>query len=132
MSELARMFAGVTLLICPALPLYCMYVCRHRKGPSTDQQKTTMLASGGHSAALIVLSLIAQVLLDSAQLAEGLEWVVRFCFPLLAFLMALCNMHFALHKGAGKTSEFMRYRVLCLVLFCFATIVLGVGLINHA
>lgn len=130
MSELARMFAGVTLLIVPIIPLYIAYVYRNKR-ITTDQQKTMLLAAASHSAVLIVLSLLAQVLLDSADLVDGLEWVVRFTFPAVAFLMSLCNLNMAVSKGSSRAFEFTRYRVLSLVLFCFSVIVLGIGLVNH-
>jgi len=67
----------------------------------TDFQKAMFRAGHAHAGVLVVLSLVAQILVDYARLSTVWRWVVRLSFVLAGFLV--CFGFFASAMGVGRT-----------------------------
>src|SRR5262249_27254700 len=91
-----------------------------------DQTQWALFRAGhAHAGVWVVLSLVIQVLLDSAALSSSLKWVTRIAAPLAA--VAISGAFF----GLAYTSSFavlLYFGAACLVLVVLLT---GIGLLRR-
>jgi hypothetical protein len=97
MSFAARLMAGATLVTVPAIVYGGLVVLGVVTGGTaglnpghalTPVQVSLYRAGHAHAGVLVILSLVAQVLLDHARLAPGLGWTVRVAAPLAAVVVS--------------------------------------------
>ncbi|MFN7696378.1 MAG: hypothetical protein ACK5U8_00610 [Deltaproteobacteria bacterium] len=99
LTRASRFMAGVTLLTVPTIAYggltVLAVVTAHAHGlpPTaglqlTPLQATLFRAGHAHAGALVILSLVLQVLLDSTELPSALRWTARATAPLAAVLLS--------------------------------------------
>ena len=94
LSREARIVAGITLLTVPTIMyggltlLGILTAGDAGMAPDgltlTDTQWALFRAGHAHAGVWVILSLVLQVLLDSAVLSRGVKWVARVCAPAAA------------------------------------------------
>jgi len=136
LSKNAKLMSGITLLVVPTI----MYggwtllgiLMRGTVGGSVgglhlDQTQWALWRAGhAHAGVWTLLSLVLQILLDSAHLPRGLEWLARISAPVSAVAMsgALFGLAFSLAFSA------LLYLGICLLLVALLTT--GIGLLRGA
>ena len=135
LSREARMVSGATLLAVPTI----MYGGVTLLGILTtgavgispgalvlDETQWALFRAGhAHAGVWVVLSLVVQVLLDSATLSSMLKWVSRIAAPLAA--VAVSGGFFGLAYHAGF-AWLLYFGAACLIVVIFLT---GIGLLRR-
>jgi hypothetical protein len=135
LSREARLVAGLTILTVPTI----MYggvtllgiLTKGATGISPgnlalDETQWALFRAGhAHAGVWVVLSLVIQVLLDSAALSSTLKWVARIAAPLAA--VAISGGFFGLAYNANF-AWLLYFGAACLVLVVLLT---GVGLLRR-
>jgi hypothetical protein len=133
-SKPAKLLSGITLLIVPTI----MYggwtllgllmqgrVGAHAGGLHLDETQWALWRAGhAHAGVWTLLSLVVQILLDSARLSAGLVWVARICAP--ASAVALSGAFFGLAFSVAFSP--LLYLGICLMLVALVTT--GIGLLR--
>ncbi len=93
MSHRTTMMCGVILLIVPSIQyggyfLLQLLSGRHDNLQLNDFQKSMFRAGHAHAGVLVILSLIAEILTDHANLPGMFIWISRIGFPLAAILVS--------------------------------------------
>lgn len=92
MTSLSKLICGITILTVPTIAYGGYYLLTILSGYDqtmlTDFQKSMFRAGHAHAGVLVLLSLIAQLLLDHTQLNASLQLVLRIGFPLAAVLVS--------------------------------------------
>ncbi|MBL9039625.1 MAG: hypothetical protein JNG84_14005 [Archangium sp.] len=97
LSREARVMSGVTLLTVPTIVFggltVLAVVTQGAHGspfapPLTASQQALYRAGHAHAGVLLILSLVLQVLLDSAALSPTAKWVARVAAPSAAILLS--------------------------------------------
>ena len=134
LSRNARLMSGITLLIVPTIMyggwtlLGILTLGGVGAAPGTLRLDATQWAlwRAGHAHAGVwtLLSVVLQVLLDSARLSNGLAWLARICAPTaaVAFSGALFGLAFS--------PAFSALLYLGVVLLLIALVTTGVGLLR--
>ena len=98
LSRPARLMSGVTLLVVPTIMFGGASLLGiltggeagvpHGDFQLTETQWSLFRAGHAHAGVLVILSLVIQVLLDSAVLSPGATWLARIAAPAAAVLMS--------------------------------------------
>lgn len=97
LSRAARTMTGLTVLLVPTIMYGGIFLLGvlthgaaglHTSATPNDTQWALMRAGHAHAGILIVLSLVIQILLDSAVLADALKWLARLAAPLAAICVS--------------------------------------------
>ena len=93
LSTAARTMAGITLLAVPTIVYGSLAVLAEQSSYDqglvfTLQQASYFLVGHANAGVLVILSLMLQILLDFAELPEGLRWLARVLAPASAILLA--------------------------------------------
>ena len=94
MTKEARMMAGVILITVPTIQyggLFLLNSLRDRSSHYMDNalRQNFFRAGHAHAGVIVILSLVCQVLADSATLPASLIWMVRIGVPAAAILIPL-------------------------------------------
>lgn len=103
---------------------------QHNELALTDFQKSMFRAGHAHAGVLVILSLVAQLLVDQTTLNNTLKWLVRITMPLAAILIS--GGFFAAAAGPGLTQPNNLIAILYagIVVFVTGLITLGLGLLR--
>jgi membrane protein DedA with SNARE-associated domain len=135
MTSISKLMCGITVLTVPTIAYGGYYLLTilsgYDKTPLTDFQKSMFRAGHVHAGVLVILSLVAQLLLDNTQMNYGLELAIRISFPLAAILIS--GGFFAAAAGPARTSPNRFIRILYLGALCLTAslIVLGIALLRN-
>src|SRR5215468_3727333 len=134
LSREARLVAGITLLTVPTIIYGGLtllgILTKGMAGISPgnlalDQTQWALFRAGhAHAAVWVVLSLVIQILLDSATLSSKLKWVARIAAPLAA--VAISGAFFGLAYNSGFVA-LLYFGGACLVL---VVLISGIGLLR--
>jgi hypothetical protein len=94
MTREARIMAGVILITVPSIQyggLFLLHSLRDRSSHYMDNalRQNFFRAGHAHAGVIVILSLVCQLLADSATLPPALLWMVRIGVPAAAILMPL-------------------------------------------
>jgi hypothetical protein len=94
MTREARITAGVILITVPSIQyggLFLLHSLRDRSSHYMDNalRQNFFRAGHAHAGVIVILSLVCQLLADSATLPPALLWMVRIGVPAAAILMPL-------------------------------------------
>jgi Ni,Fe-hydrogenase I cytochrome b subunit len=134
MTRLAKIFCGITLLSVPTIMYGGYFLLTVLSGQNnielTEFQKSMFKAGHGHAGLLVILSLIAQILIDHATLSKPWKLMIRIGFPLSAILVS--GGFFAAAIGTNVTSPNNLIAILYVgIVFLLTSLVaLGIGLIR--
>jgi hypothetical protein len=134
MTSFSKLMCGITLLTVPTIAYGGYYLLTilsgYDKSSLTDFQKSMFRAGHAHAGVLVLLSLIAQLLLDNTQMGYPLELATRIAFPLAAILVSAGFFASAAGKGLTQPNQLITILYAGALLLVTALIVLGVALIR--
>ena len=134
MTSLSKLFCGITILTVPSIVYGGYYLLTilsgYDKTPLTDFQKSMFRAGHAHAGVLVILSLIAQLLIDHTLLSPVLELALRIGFPLAAILVSGGFFASALGKEPKQPNGFIKILYTGAILLVVSLIILSVGLIK--
>ena len=136
MQILTKKICGIILLTIPSIIYGGYFLLMVLSGQEAELELTafqqSMFRAGhAHAGVLVILSLVAQVLTDHANLNKGWEWLVRISFPLAA--IAVSGGFFAAAIGDQLTQPNGMIVILYagMVLLAVGLVTLGIGLIRE-
>ena len=93
MSRAARLMAGIILILVPTIEFggrFLLMQLMDKTSHYTEHavRQDLMRAGHAHAGVIILLSLVGQILADSASLPAALVWAVRVALPAAAILMS--------------------------------------------
>jgi len=134
LSREARLMAGITLLTVPTIMYGGVTLLGILTGNEAglappnlelnETQRALFRAGHAHAGVLVILSLVMQILLDSANLPTGMKWLARITAPLAA--ICISGGFF----GLAFVPSFRWLLYLGAVLLVVALVVTGVGLLR--
>ena len=136
MSEKAKLVAGIILITIPTIQYGGYFLLRILSGqfkqPLTDFQRSMFRAGHAHAGVLVILAILAQLLIDQAQVSSTVESLLRSGFPLAAILVS--GGFFAAASGTNRTKPSSAITILYAGIFILAlvTVTLGIELIKSA
>lgn len=134
MSYATRLLCGIILLTVPTIQYGGYFLLEVLSGNKselglTDFQTSMFRAGHAHAGVLVILSLIAQVLADHAQLSTVWEWIVRIGFPLSAILVSGGFFGGAIGDGVTEPTGLVYILYTGAGVLFVSTVTLGVGLV---
>lgn len=137
MTPLTKLMCGIILIIVPTIQYGGYFLLqvlsgKHEKIGLTAFQKSMFRAGHAHAGVIVILSLVAQILVDYAGLSKGLEWVVRIGFPLSAILISGGFFGGAVGKGISKPTRLIWLLYIGAILLLISLLILGIGLIGNS
>jgi len=87
-------------------------------------------AGHAHAGVLVILALIAQLLIDYAELDPTLAWIIRMGFPLAAILVSGGFFASAIGQNRTKPNGYISILYAGALLLAASLIILGVALIR--
>ena len=134
-TSISNLFCGICILVLPSIMYGGYYLLTILTGqdkvPLTDFQKSMFRAGHAHAGVLILLSLIAQLLLNNILLNSRLELALRIAFPLAALLISGGFFAAAIGTGITKPNSFIMILYTGAVLLAVSLIFLGISLIRN-
>ncbi len=130
MTEHAKHICGVILITVPSIQYGGYFLLRILSGkfnqPLTDFQRSMFRAGHAHAGVLVILAIIAQLLIDNANVSSPVEWFLRLGFPLAAILVSGGFFASASSRGAREPNSLIA--VLYSGVFLLAAVALGLGI----
>lgn len=135
MTYLSKLMCGIIILTIPTIAyggyFLLTILAGHDKTPFTDFQKAMFRAGHAHAGVLVLLSLIAQLLLDNIRMSYGLELTTRIGFPLAAVLLSTGFFVSAIGQQITRPNRFIAILYAGVIVLVASLITLGVTLINN-
>ena len=133
MTDHAKHITGIILITMPTIQYggyFLLKVLSGNRPGLTDFQKSMFRAGHAHAGVLVIFSILAQLLIDNANVTGGVEYFLRLGFPAAAILVS--GGFFASAAGKGRTGPNASISILYLGAILLATvfIFLGVELIK--
>ncbi len=127
--------SGLTLIVVPTIQYGGYFLLNVLSGKYdglglTAFQKSMFRAGHAHAGVLILLSLVAQILIDQAGLSRRLGWAARIGFPLSAVLVSGGFFFAAMGSGLERPNDFLAILYVGIFTLAASLIVTGVGLIR--
>lgn len=133
MTSIAKLMSGIIILTVPTIAyggyFLLTILAGYDKTALTDFQKAMFRAGHAHAGVLVLLSLIAQVLLDNVQLNAGMVLALRIAFPLAAILVSGGFFASAIGQGLTQPNGFITILYVGALLLVASLIVTGIALI---
>ncbi len=135
MSQITRLMCGIILLTVPTIQYGGYFLLQILSGriqnlELTSFQKAMFRAGHAHAGVIVILSLVAELLVDYAVLPAALAWVVRIGFPLSAILISGGFFGGAAGKDVTAPTKLIMLLYAGAALLAVSLVVLGVGLIR--
>jgi hypothetical protein len=87
-------------------------------------------AGHAHAGVIVILSLICQLLVDSAVLPNGLMWMVRLGVPLAAILISAGFFFSVLSPTASQPTHAVSFIYIGAIVLAISVVTLGIGLLK--
>jgi hypothetical protein len=135
MTREARLISGITLLTVPTIQYggYFLLTSLMNKGSGYMEnplRQNFFRAGHAHAGVIVILSLVCQVLADSAVLPSPLVWFVRIGVPISAILISAGFFFSILPPAATQPNGAVIGIYAGAVILAISVITLGVGLIR--
>ena len=135
MTREARLISGITLLTVPTIQYggYFLLTSLMNKGSGYMEnplRQNFFRAGHAHAGVIVILSLVCEVLADSAVLPSPLVWFVRIGVPISAILIPVGFFLSILPPAATQPSGAVVWIYAGAVILAISVITLGVGLIR--
>ncbi|MBC8110227.1 MAG: hypothetical protein H7Y04_04125 [Verrucomicrobia bacterium] len=135
MTRQAKIVSGYILISVPTI-IYGGYFLlnvlsgKHDDIQLTDFQKSMFRAGHGHAGLLVIMSLLAQLLVDSANLSDTWKWITRISFPASAILVSGGFFASAIGQHITSPNSFISLLYLGIIVLVIGLLTLGIGLIR--
>lgn len=135
MSELSKLMCGIIVITIPTIQFGGSFLLQVLSGHAIGSgfnpfQKAMFRAGHAHAGVLVILSLLAQLLLDHAQLSESWSLFARIGIPLSALMISGGFFGAAVGKDVQKPGKLIGWVYAGSALLALSLIVLGVGLLR--
>ncbi len=132
LTRQTRLIIGLTVLSIPTVEYGGTFVLRVLTGRLAGVnlvglQATFFRAGHGHAGVLLLLSLIAQILVDQTKLTEGLRWFVRIGAP-VATLLVSGGFFFSVMNPTGEPSGLIALIYIGALVMALVMVTLAIGL----
>jgi hypothetical protein len=137
MTREARLMSGIILITVPTIQYGGYFLLRSLMNKSSGYmenplRQTFFRAGHAHAGVIVILSLVCQMLADSATLPISLLWFVRIAVPVAAVLISAGFFFSVLPPTATQTNGAVSLIYLGAVVLAVAVFSLGIGLIKAA
>ena len=137
MTSQTKLMAGIILVLVPTIQYGGYFLLQLKSGKYgalelNEFQKSMFRAGHAHAGVLVILSLLAQILVDYAHLSKTLEWVVRIGFPLSSMLISGGFFGGASGRGVTEPTNLIWLLYCGSVLLLLSLLILGIGLIKNS
>jgi len=135
MTREARLMSGVILITVPTIQYGGYFLLTSLMNKSSGYidnplRQNFFRAGHAHAGVIVILSLICQVLADSAVLPDGLLWAVRVGIPLSAILISAGFFFSVLPPNASEAGSAVGLIYFGAVVLACSVLTLGVGLLR--
>ncbi len=137
MTREARLMSGIILITIPTIQYGGYFLLTSLMSKSSGYienplRQNFFRAGHAHAGVIVILSLVCQILADSAVLPSPLVWVVRIGVPLSAILISAGFFFSMLPPAATKPSGAVGLIYVGAVILAIAVMALGIGLIRNS
>ena len=137
MSEESLRIAGILLVVYPTVvfggaSLLWHWITRRSAYYDHPLRRSMWRAGHAHAGVLLLLSLVAIVLVDHAELADGWKQVVRTTIPAAALLLPIAFFLSIVRPDAERPTRLVNLAYLVAIALTIGTVTLGVGLLRAA
>ena len=131
LSADSRSTAGVLLLTIVAVEYGGWFMLRVVRGnqPATPFQAAFFRAGHAHAGVLVILSLVAQILADAANMSGPLAFLARNAIPAAAILMSAGFFLSAAGRGITRPNRFIVLLYAGIASLALGVVSLGLGLL---
>jgi hypothetical protein len=136
MTREGRLMCGIILITEPTIQYgeYFLLTCLMNKGGGYAEnplRQNLFRAGHAHAGVIVILSLVCQMLADTAVLPIPLLWVVRIGVPLSAILISSGFFFSVLPPTATQASGAVALIYARALILAFSVVTLGIGLLRH-
>jgi hypothetical protein len=137
MTREARLMSGIILITVPTIQYGGYFLLTSLMNKSSGYMDNPLRqnffrAGHAHAGVIVILSLICEILADSATLPVSLLWFVRIGVPLAAILISAGFFFSVLPPNATQPSGAVSLIYVGAIVLAIAVISLGVGLVRAA
>jgi hypothetical protein len=137
MTREARLMSGIILITIPTIQYGGYFLLTSLMSKSSGYMENPLRqnffrAGHAHAGVIVILSLLCQILADSAVLPSPLVWVVRIGVPLSAILISAGFFFSMLPPAAAEPSRAVGLIYVGAVILVIAVITLAIGLIRNS
>jgi hypothetical protein len=137
MSDESVRTAGILLIVYPTVvfggaSLLWHWITRRTAYYDHPLRRSMWRAGHAHAGVLLLLSLVALLLVDRAELADGWKQVVRTTIPAAALLLPIAFFLSIVRSDAERPSRLVNLAYLGAITLSVGMVTLGVGLLRAA
>lgn len=137
MTRDTRLMSGIILITVPTIQYGGYFLLTSLMNKSSGYMENPLRqnffrAGHAHAGVIVLLSLICQVLADSAALPDPVIWMVRIGVPLAAILMPLGFFLSMTSPTAAEPNGLVALIYVGAVVLAISVLTLGVGLVRSA
>lgn len=135
MTREARTMCGIILITVPTIQYGGYFLLTSLMNKTSGYMENPLRqnffrAGHAHAGVIVILSLICQVLADSATLPDSLLWFVRLAIPLAAILISAGFFFSVLPPDAREVGGAVNLIYLGAILLAAGVLTLGIGLLR--
>ena len=135
MSNAARWVSGVILITVPTIVYGGYFLLTSLIDPKSGYmdkplRQNFFRAGHAHAGVIVILSLVCQILADSAALPEPWRWFVRFAIPVAAVLLSAGFFFSVLSSSATRPNGAIYLIYAGALILVSGVLTLGIGLLR--
>ncbi len=135
MTREARLMCGIILITVPTIQYGGYFLLTSLMNKSSGYMENPLRqnffrAGHAHAGVIVILSLVCQVLADSAVLPDGLTWMVRLGVPLAAILISAGFFFSVLSPTASQPTRVIFLIYIGAIVLAISVVTLGIGLLR--
>ena len=135
MTREAKLMSGITLIIVPTIQYGGYFLLTSLMNKSSGYMENPLRqnffrAGHAHAGVIVLLSLICQILADSAMLPVSFRWFVRIGVPFAAVLISAGFFFSVLPPTATQPNGAVSLIYLGAIVLAIAVVSLGIGLLK--
>ena len=136
MSRNARLMAGIILITIPTIQyggyfLLTSLMDRSSRYMDNPLRQNFFRAGHAHAGVIVILSVICQLLADSAALPASLVWLIRVAIPLSAILISAGFFISMPSPDVSQANGFVSLIYVGAVILALGIVSLGIGLLRN-
>ncbi len=135
MTRESRLMCGIILITVPTIQYggyFLLTALMNKSSGYMDNplRQNFFRAGHAHAGVIVILSLVCELLADSAALPPSLLWIVRLGVPLSAILISAGFFFSVLSPAATQVSPAIGLIYVGAALLAFSVLTLGIGLLR--
>jgi hypothetical protein len=135
MTREARLMSGIILITVPTIQYGGYFLLQSLMDKNSGYMDNALRqnffrAGHAHAGVLVILSLVCQILADSAMLPDTLLWLARIAVPLAAVLIPIGFFFSVLSPKATEAGPAVNLIYLGAISLAFGVLTLGIGLLR--